>query len=74
MAIRDIPVAFASGCKAVYPAFAPPAYRSLLIFFMQALTLFLVIPGFAAGGALPGPMFPLTSQSAYHWLLYSLKE
>lgn len=32
IAIRDIPVAFASGCKAVYPAFAPPAYRSLLIF------------------------------------------
>ncbi|EHD00583.1 hypothetical protein LTSEWAN_4323, partial [Salmonella enterica subsp. enterica serovar Wandsworth str. A4-580] len=28
----------------------------------------------AAGGALPGPMFPLASQSAYHWLLYSLKE
>ncbi|EPJ07605.1 hypothetical protein A678_00548 [Salmonella enterica subsp. enterica serovar Enteritidis str. 2010K-0271] len=25
-------MAFASGCKAVYPAFAPPAYRSLLIF------------------------------------------
>lgn len=73
IAIRGIPVAFASGCKAVYLAFAPPAYRSLLIFH-AGTHAFLVIPGFAAGGALPGPMFPLTSQSAYHWLLYSLKE
>lgn len=72
IAIRDIPVAFASGCKAVYPAFAPPAYRSLLIFHAgtHAFLVILDLPQ----AALPGPMFPLASQSAYHWLLYSLKE
>ncbi|QUJ01361.1 hypothetical protein KCP75_14630 [Salmonella enterica subsp. enterica] len=50
-------MAFASGCKAVY-RLSPPAYRSLLISFFHAGThAFLVIHGFAAGGALPGPMF-----------------
>ncbi|HGP0779670.1 TPA: hypothetical protein ACLFL5_000988, partial [Salmonella enterica subsp. houtenae serovar Houten] len=73
IAIHDIPVAFALGCKAILQAFAPLAYRFLVSFSCRR-------PRFSHHSWIryrrrfTGPMFPLAPQSAYHCLFYSLKE
>ncbi|QUJ03835.1 hypothetical protein KCP78_13380 [Salmonella enterica subsp. enterica] len=67
IAIRDIPVFFASGCGVVYLAFAHPAYRLPDAHSRFRHSRFCRRCFYRAH-------VPLASQSAYHWLLYKLKE